>query len=378
MENRVASFTIQLADQGVSRIVFSGDWQLKNNHPQADSVLTQITQDNHKPQSISFSAQQVTIWDSSLVSLIYAVTRSCLAKGIKVDYSELPSGLQSLLKLAFAVAPQKQTSDKAAGSFVSRVGTYSVKAYAEALEVISFIGEITLSLWRFMRVKARVRRIDFLEIVQQAGPEGLAIVGLISLLVGLILAYIGAIQLNQFGAEIYVANLVGLAMSREMGGIMASIIMAGRTGAAFAAQLGTMQVNEEIDALKTFGVSPMEFLVLPRMLALIPMNPLLCIYAIAAGVLGGMIVSALALGIPVPLYWQQTVASVGLTDIAIGVAKSVFFGVLVALCGCYHGIKCGRSASAVGEATTSAVVSSIVCVVVADAIFAVLTGILGI
>jgi phospholipid/cholesterol/gamma-HCH transport system permease protein len=325
-----------------------------------------------------FSAPTVEVWDSTLVSLVYSISKYCLNKNISVDHSGLPVGLQGLIKLAFAVEPQKTSSEQTREPFFSRIGLATLETFETTQKVLGFIGEITLAFVRFVFLKAKIRKSDFLEIVQQAGPAGLPIVGLISFLVGLILAYIGAIQLKQFGAQIFVANLVGIAMAREMGGIMASIIMAGRTGAAFAAQLGTMQVNEEIDALKTVGISPIEFLVLPRMLALILMNPLVCLYAILAGILGGLVVSVGVLNIPLPLYWDQTIHAIKLADVCVGVFKSIFFGILVALCGCYHGIRCGRSASAVGEATTAAVVSSIVCVVVADAIFAVLTNIMGI
>jgi phospholipid/cholesterol/gamma-HCH transport system permease protein len=194
----------------------------------------------------------------------------------------------------------------------------------------------------------------------------------------MILGFIGAQQLRQFGAEIYVANLVGIAMVREMGSIMAGIIMAGRTGAAFAAQLGTMQVNEEIDALKTFGFSPMEYLVLPRMLALIIMMPLLAIYADVLGMAGGALISAVALDISLERYFQQLITAVQLKDVIIGVAKSAVFGVLIASAGCICGMRCGRSSSAVGIAVTSAVVSGIVAIVVSDAVFAFICESLGV
>ena len=185
-------------------------------------------------------------------------------------------------------------------------------------------------------------------------------------------------QLVQFGAQIYVADLVGIAMAREMGALMTAIIMSGRTGAAFAAQLGTMQVNEEIDALSTFGLSPMDFLVLPRMIALILMMPLLTIYSDLMGILGGAVVGMGMLKLSAVEYINQTVNGVGLTDFAVGIFKSSVFGVLVAISGCMRGIQCGRSASAVGLAATSAVVTAIVFLVVTDGIFAVLTNALGI
>jgi phospholipid/cholesterol/gamma-HCH transport system permease protein len=203
-------------------------------------------------------------------------------------------------------------------------------------------------------------------------------VSLISLLVGLILAFIGAIQLKIFGAQIYVASLVGIGMVRALAAIMTGIIMAGRTGAAFAAQLGTMQVNEEIDALKTLGVSPMEFLVLPRMLALFLMMPLLSLYANLMGVLGGLLIGVLMLNLNFMEYFNKTKESVSLNDLWVGLFSAAVFGVLVALAGCMRGIQCGRSASAVGEATTSAVVTSIVSIVVAMAVITVVCNVLNI
>ncbi len=194
------------------------------------------------------------------------------------------------------------------------------------------------------------------------------IVTLVSVLVGIILAFVGASQLRIFGAEIFVANLVGLGMAREMGAMMTAIIMAGRSGAAYAAQLGTMQVNEEIDAFKTLGISPIEFLVFPRLLALIITMPLLCIYADFMGILGGAIVCATMLDISFYQYFQQIQSFVPPIHFMVGIAKAVIFGVLVATAGCFRGLQCGRSASAVGFATTSAVVTSIVLIIVADAV----------
>jgi len=196
--------------------------------------------------------------------------------------------------------------------------------------------------------------------------------------VGLILAFVGFMQLRQFGAEIFVADLVGIAMARDIGAIMAAIVMAGRTGAAFAAQLGTMQVNEEIDALRTFGVPPIDFLVLPRMLALMAMLPLLTLYANILGILGGAVVGVMEPTITFTQYWQQTVAAVTLVDFAGGLAKSVVYGVLVALAGCLRGMACGRSAAAVGDATTSAVVTGIISIVVACALLTIVYDVVGI
>jgi phospholipid/cholesterol/gamma-HCH transport system permease protein len=197
-------------------------------------------------------------------------------------------------------------------------------------------------------------------------------------LVGLILAFVGAVQLRMFGAQIYVANLVGIAMAREMGAMMTAIVMAGRTGAAFAAQLGTMEVNEEIDALKTLGISPMEFLVLPRILALVLMLPLLCLYSDLMGILGGGIIGIGLLDLSPVQYFNATKSALDLMQFNVGLIKAIVFGVLVALSGCLRGMQCGRSASAVGRAATSAVVTAIVSIIVSDAILTVIYDRIGI
>jgi phospholipid/cholesterol/gamma-HCH transport system permease protein len=206
----------------------------------------------------------------------------------------------------------------------------------------------------------------------------LPIVSLISLLVGLILAFVGAVQLALFGAQIYIADLVGLGMTREMGGLMAAIIMSGRTGASYAAQLGTMQVNSEIDALKTMGFEPMEFLVLPRILALILIMPLLCLYADLMGIVGGALVTVSFFDVSLVEYLNRTANAVHLTDFTIGIVKCAVFGVLIALSGCMRGMQCGRSASSVGDAATSAVVTGIIFIVIADSLMTIMCNRLGI
>jgi phospholipid/cholesterol/gamma-HCH transport system permease protein len=213
--------------------------------------------------------------------------------------------------------------------------------------------------------------VDLFGIIQDCGPNALPIVTLISFLVGLILAFMGAVQLQSFGAQIYVADLVAIAATREMGCLMTGIIMAGRTGAAFAAQLGTMRVNEEIDALVTMGIQPMDFLVLPRMVALILMMPLLTVYSDLLAIMGGAFVGVTMLDLGFIEYLDRTAQALTLTNFSLGIVKGAIFGILVALSGCLRGIQSGRSAAAVGLAATSAVVTAIVLIVVAEGIFAV-------
>ena len=210
------------------------------------------------------------------------------------------------------------------------------------------------------------------------GAQALPIVCLLSFLTGLIIAFIGVIQLQKFAADIYVADLVGLAITRELGAVMAGVIMAGRTGAAFAAQIGSMRVNDEIDALTCFGISPIRFLVVPRVMALVLMMPLLCACADFVGILGGMFVAVAISDVSIVQYFNQVEQAVSLNDLLAGIFKSGVFGVIIALAGCYRGLNCDKDATSVGLAATSAVVTSITWIVVADAVFAVMFHILDI
>jgi phospholipid/cholesterol/gamma-HCH transport system permease protein len=291
----------------------------------------------------------------------------------------LPEGVKRLLHLASVVPEQKGVSQKKhRNSFLYMVGQSAVLFGTSTVQMLSFIGAATLSFLNFLMGKARFRRIDLLLFIENCGADSLPIITLISVLVGLILAFVGAVQLKLFGAQIYVANLVAIAMAREMGALMTGIIMAGRIGAAYAAQLGTMQVNEEIDALTTLGISPMEFLVLPRLLALVLMMPLLTLYSDLLGIIGGAIVGVGMMDITWVQYLTQTQATLDLTNISMGIAKAGIYAIIIALSGCMRGMQSGRSAAAVGEATTSAVVTAIVGIIVTDGIFAVLCDALGI
>jgi phospholipid/cholesterol/gamma-HCH transport system permease protein len=287
--------------------------------------------------------------------------------------------VQKLLALAEAVPERKWARrELTEASVLERIGTTAIGAAGSLTEMLNFLGEMTISSVRLFGMKARYRASDLFLLIQQCGAQALPIVTLISFLVGVILAFVGAVQLKQFGAQIYVADLVGIAMMREMGAMMTGIIMAGRTGAAFAAQLGTMKVTQEVDALTTAGFSPLEFLVLPRVIALILMMPLLCLYADFVGVLGGAVIGVGMLDLSWTTYFQETVNAITLSDILGGVFKSSVYGVLIALSGCLRGLQCANSSSAVGDAATSAVVTGIVAIVVACGSFAVVFYILGI
>jgi phospholipid/cholesterol/gamma-HCH transport system permease protein len=359
------------------QVNLSGNWKVAGELPSVATVLQEV-ESTPRAGRVLLDAAGVTEWDSRLLTLLGKIMDRSTALEIDLDRSGLPGGVRRLLDLARAV-PEKDTGKGGTPQpWLARVGNTATEWLAASLEIITFVGEAVLSFLRLATGRARFRRVDLMLTIQECGAQALPIVMLISFLVGLILALVGAVQLQLFGADIFVANLVGLAMAREMGAMMTGIIMAGRTGAAFAAQLGTMTVNEEIDAFKTLGFSPMDFLVLPRMLALMLMMPLLCVFADIVGILGGAVVGIGMLDLSAPLYYQQTVGSLSVTDFAVGVAKSVVFGVLVALSGCLRGMQCGRSSAAVGAAATSAVVTAIVWIIVSDAMFTVILNVLGI
>ncbi len=330
-------------------------------------------------RQIAFDAQDLKAWDSSLLIFLTALFAGAKKKGLEIDRSGLPEGVVKLLALASAVPETKDARKSGLHvPLLKRIGAKTVEAASATRRMVSFLGETTLAFGRLLVGRARFRYQDLVLFLQECGAQALPIVSLISVLVGLILAFVGAVQLRYFGAQLYVADLVGIGITREMGAMMTAIIMAGRTGAAYAAQLGTMQVNEEIDALQTLGLSPVEFLVLPRTLALILMMPLLCIYADFMGILGGGLIGVVMLDLSPVAYFTQTQRAITLVHLSAGVMKSVVFGVIIALSGCMRGMQCGRSSAAVGEATTSAVVTAIVFIVVSDGLFAVIFDVLGI
>jgi phospholipid/cholesterol/gamma-HCH transport system permease protein len=356
----------------------SGAWHVRHGMPAPEDFTREITH-LPAPRRIAFDAAGLGPWDSSLVALVAGVTETCRVRGIEADLAGLPAGLRRLVELAEAV-PEKEGA-RAPGArppLLQRVGLATYQYLDAGEDFLSFLGQVAIAMWRFVTGRARYRTIDLMTAIQDCGASAFGIVTLISFLVGVILAFMGAVQLQQFGAAIYVADLVGIGMVRDMGAMMTAIIMAGRTGAAFAAQLGTMKVTQEIDALTTMGLSPIEFLVLPRVIALVLMMPLLCLYSDLMGIMGGAAVSAGMLGISFPTYYRETLHAITIGGVWGGVTKSVVYGIIVATAGCLRGFQCGESSSAVGDAATSAVVTGIVYIVVACGIFAVVYHILGI
>src|ERR1700730_9419162 len=350
-----------------------GDWNIKEaHHVDVDSVLSTLDKQG-SVAAIEFNSESLSSWDTSLLIFVARVEEWCQQHHAKFSQESLPPNVASLIALSEEV-PESKTgrTQKSSGSLFMNLGNAVLAGRDSFVSTLEFTGETVLSLGRVLRGKAAFDWRLFWLTMEECSAQALPIVGLISFLTGLILAFVGAIQLRQFGAGIYVANLVAVAMAREMGAIMTGIIMAGRTGAAFAAQIGSMKVSEEIDALSTLAISPMDFLVSPRVVALFLMMPLLCLYSDLIGIAGGAVVGAGLLKISLVQYWNQTVGSMGLTDIVIGVVKCSIFGVIVALTGCQRGMKCENNAAGVGNAATSAVVLAITWIVASDAIIDVL------
>lgn len=313
--------------------------------------------------------------DTRLAAKLFEMVSLAREQGLDCHLGGLPPSQRNLLELALAVPASRESRSRPHGP-ISRIGEQVHAFVVEGRRVVEFTGELVLACLRFGAGKARFRKRDFWILLQACGAGALPIVSLIAVMVGIILGFVGAVQLQKFGATIYMIDLVGLAMAREMGAVMTGVILSGRTGAAFAAQLGTMNVNQETDALETLGISRMEYLVLPRVLALVLMMPLLTLYADFLGWMGAFIV-AIPMNISPAEFWIQLAEAVTLKNVGLGLFKSVFFGGVVGACGCYYGLRSGRSSSAVGEAATSAVVAGITGIILLDAFFAFTFEILG-
>jgi len=371
-----ARLALALESDGVLRVSLSGRWSLADGVPSDEQVRAALDSEP-RPSAIRVAADGLAAWDSSLVAFVHGLAALCAEREVSLDTSALPEGARRLLGLAAAVPPRVVPPAPEDDALTARVGRIALRGFDTARDAVGFLGETTLAFAALLRGRARFRRVDLLHAFEVTGVGALAIVALINFLVGAVLAFVGAVQLQPFGAAIYVANLVAIAVARELGPLMTGIVMAGRTGAAFAAVLGTMTANEEVDALRIMGLRPMEFLTLPRVLATALMMPALVAYADLMGLLGGLFVGVTTLKIGPIEYFRQTQDALGLEHVFIGLGKSVVFGALVALAGCYYGLRSGRDAGAVGQATTKAVVMGIVLVVEADAVFTVLLHVLG-
>lgn len=356
-----------------------GDWLLNGPKVPDSAAFIGLIKDSPGTRGLSFDARELGRWDATLLVGLAALVKHARAKELAIDASGLPAGAQRLLQLAGAVGEREGARRVASRhGFVTRVGLAKLESLDAAIEFLRFVGELTYSVLRLLRGRAVFDRRELLLFLHQTGANALPIVSLIAFLVGVIFAFVGVKQLEQFGAGIFVADLVAIAMVREMAAIMTGIILAGRSGAAFAAQLGTMKVNEEIDALRTLGISAIDYLVLPRTIALIVMLPLLATYAALLGIIGGALVSLVMMDLSLIQYVEQTRNAVDVNSVLGGLLKAVVFGVVIAISGCQRGMACGNSAMAVGQAATSAVVLGVLLIVITASILTVIYTVFGI
>ncbi|RJS94371.1 ABC transporter permease [Salinisphaera sp. Q1T1-3] len=293
-----------------------------------------------------------------------------------VEHRALPSDVAALMALSSA-APPRGAPARPPG-LLARLGLRLNRRLVTARDTANLVGHALATTPALVSGRAQTRWRDFIELVRETGAASLPVVTVVNLLIGAVLGFIGAVQLQTFGAGMYLADLVGIASAREMAAIMTAFIMAGRIGATFAAHLATMESNEEIDALRMIGVSPFEFLALPRLAALTLMMPLLFLYGATLAIIGGMVVANIVLGTPPAAFAERLQDAMGLTEFVIGFVKSIAFGVLIALTSCYIGLNAGRNAAEVGRAATRTVVVCIIGIISIDAVAALCTNALGI
>jgi phospholipid/cholesterol/gamma-HCH transport system permease protein len=357
---------------GTLTVTLAGDWLVENDPPSNEPAVRAL-QSSPPPSRFELDGKSIRRWDTALVVALLEIELAAETARVPGGKHSLPAGAQRLLRLAMSTRERDGARrHEEHPDLATRVGAFLLDFGRGVGELVEFFGRLLLASARWIRGRSSMQATDLALAVQEAGIEALPIVSLIAFLIGMIFAFVGVRQLEQFGAGIYVANLVAVAVVREMAPIMTAIIMAGRTGAAYAAHLGTMKVNEEIDALTGLGIDAMDFLVLPRVLALVLMLPLLALYAAFVGVLGGAAVSVGMLDVSLIQYVEQTHGALTLTDIFSGLFKALVYGTLVAIAGCQQGLACGNSALAVGQATTKAVVMSIVMIIVSAAILTVI------
>jgi len=321
---------------------------------------------------VAVTATALQSWDAVLAGRLWQQLEPLMRRAVSVDLNGLPQGLQEVLALALnAAPPATDTPDPQPPGPVTRVGARALGAWDTRRESLSFVGEVLLSLGRWLRGASDMRTSDLMWQIEQTGPRSLPIVSLVCFLVGLIVAYMGAAQLQRFGAQTYIADLVTVGVVREVAALLVGIVLAGRVGAAFAAQIGSMRANEEIDALTTLGVNPFDFLVLPRVLALLIVGPMLTALGAVVGMAVGWLVAVVIYGVTSQEYVVASLDSLTLPHVLVGLIKGTVYAVLVALAGCLQGMSAGRSAQAVGDATTASVVQAIVWIVVAASVLTV-------
>lgn len=347
-------------------VTLAGDWTLQTPLPKFNLLFEELQSPN-RVNAVSFDTHQLGTWDSSLLVFLLEGLEFCTSHNIRFHQESLPENISALIGLSQAVPEKQDTPTTKRKGLITILGEAGLALFSDILNFIYFFGVLSNALFRVLTFRVKMRWRDFWIIFQSNSASALPIVTLISFLVGLIIAFLGVVVLERFGAGYYVSYIVSYGVLRELGALMTAIIMAGRTGAAFAAELGSMKISDEINALDTLGISPIDFLVLPRFLAIFISMPLLTIYANFIAILGGMLVATSMLDLNITQFTNGLLEPVKLTDALLGLIKACVFGAIVGIAGCLRGMQTGKDASAVGAATTSAVVTAITLIILANA-----------
>lgn len=352
-------------ESGSTTVRCTGEWIVRNiAHVELPSWPTS--------GELMFDFTSLCALDTAGAWLLLRTVNELKLRGLNIELTGLRTEYDALLQLIVSCEVAQPITPETRPGFLARIGQYSWNSLLAMHDMLAFIGETAIILMYSLIQPRRVRWRTILHNLQSAGFEALPIVGLLSFLMGLVIAYQGADQLQRFGANIFIADLVGLSMLRELSPLLTAIIVAGRSGSAYAAQIGTMKVTEEIDALRTIGVTPTELLVLPKLLALIIALPLLTIYADVTGVLGGMIMAQSKLDVSFDVFLNRLGDAVSLSSFLTGIGKAPVFAAIIALVGCYQGFRVSGSADSVGRQTTVSVVQAIFLVILSDALFSIL------
>jgi phospholipid/cholesterol/gamma-HCH transport system permease protein len=372
MQQQIAQLQIEQATAAnaiVVRLRCAGSWVVQGM-AQLESQLQLVAVIN--AQAVVLDATQLVALDTSGAWLLQRTLRALEQRGLSVSINGLRPEFSALLQLVATAGVAPVALGIPTSGLLNRVGQAAWQGALHLRTILAFVGECSLILLRSLLQPRRIRWRPVLHNLQSAGFEALPITGLLSFLMGVVIAYQGADQLQRFGANIYIVELVALAMLRELAPLMTAIIVAGRSGSAYAAQIGTMKVTEEIDALRTIGIGSIELLVLPKMLALMIALPLLTVFADITGILGGMLMASTKLDVSFDVFLHRIGDVVSLSSFLTGVGKAPVFAAIIALVGCYQGFQASGSADSVGRQTTVSVVQSIFLVILADALFSVL------
>jgi phospholipid/cholesterol/gamma-HCH transport system permease protein len=365
-------YTIQVSGDKGKQVTFAVSGRVALDNLESFISETQARFRKMIPAHLTVDLAGVEYLDSAGALALMELEIKARRRSVTFEFANLTDktrGIMGLIDPQALVIPPL-IAERQTGNFVERVGETTLKVLGDYKRMLIFLGELLGALTYALFHPRAVRWQDVVFYMKRAGVDGLPIVGLISLLLGLILAFMSSLQLKQFGANIYVASLLAISIVKELGPIMTAILVAGRSGSAFAAEIGTMMVNEEVDALTTMGFSPVRFLAVPKVLATLIVVPLLTLYADFFGILGGLIVGILGLDLTAYTYLKETQTSLTLMDLVTSLIKAGVFAVLIAGIGCQRGFEVKGGAEAVGSATTSAVVAAIFLIIVTDSAFA--------